>query len=130
MTELIALEAENKRLRLRVLTAAGDDLCRLTPEEIKAYTSGAVQIPPEEEFIPSCRQFHRQIADTAGVLDNCLTLAQMIAENERLRAACEMVLKRWTFDNYQQHTHSWHDRSDCFDVIRTALLDHTTPEAR
>ncbi len=78
------LRAEVDRLRLRVLTAAGGDLCRLTQDEIKAYASGAVKIPPEDEFIPSCKRFHAQIAGTAGVLDNCLTLAQMIAENERV----------------------------------------------
>lgn len=81
------LKAEVERLRLRVLTAAGDDLCRLTPEEIKELTSGAVKIPPEEEFLASCKRFHGQIANTSGVLGNCLTLAQMIAENERLRFA-------------------------------------------
>lgn len=87
------LKAENAKLRARLLTAAGDDLCRLTQEEIKAYTSGAVQIPPEEEFIPSCLRFHQQIAGTEGVLQNCLTSAQMAAEitsleaeNARLRA--------------------------------------------
>src|SRR6188768_4225416 len=39
------LRAENERLRMRLLSAAGDDLCRLTQEEIKKYTSGEVQIP-------------------------------------------------------------------------------------
>ena len=79
------LEAENKRLKLCIQSAAGDDLCRLTQEEIKAYTSGAVKIPPKEEFIPSCERFHEQIASEVGVLTNCLTLAQLVAENERLR---------------------------------------------
>lgn len=79
-----AAEAEAERLKARLLTAAGDDLCRLTSEEIKQYTSGEVQIPPKEEFIPSCRQFWKQTADRTGVLKNCLTLAQLVAENERL----------------------------------------------
>lgn len=79
-----ALVAEVERLKQRLLSAAGDDLCRLSQEEIKAYTSGAVKIPPIEEFLPSCARFHAQIADEAGVLDNCLTLAQLIADNERL----------------------------------------------
>lgn len=76
---------EINQLRLRLLSAAGDDLCRLSQEEIKAYTSGAVQIPPIEEFLPSCARFHAQIAAGAGVLEGCLTLAQLIAENERLK---------------------------------------------
>lgn len=79
----VALE-EIDHLRLRLLSAAGDDLCRLTPEEIKAYTSGKVQIPPETEFLASCRRFHMQIAQEAGELKECLTLAQLIAENARL----------------------------------------------
>lgn len=83
--QVLNLLKENERLRLRVLTAAGDDLCRLTQEEIKEFSSGAVKIPPEEEFIPSCKRFHAQIANASGVLENSLTLAQMIAENERLR---------------------------------------------
>lgn len=80
-----ALQAENERLRQRLLTAAGDDLCRLSQEEIKAYTSGAVKIPPLDEFLPSCARFHAQVAGDAGVLGNCLTLAQLIAENEQYR---------------------------------------------
>lgn len=80
------LEAENERLRIRLLSAAGDDLCRLSQEEIKAYSSGAVKIPPREEFIPSCERFHEQIASTSGVLTNCLTLAQLVAENAKLEA--------------------------------------------
>ena len=81
------LIAENERLRLRVLSAAGDDLCRLTQEEIKDLSAGKVQIPPEGEFLASCKNFHSQIASKSGVLPGCLTLAQMIAENERLRSA-------------------------------------------
>jgi cell division protein FtsB len=80
------VEAENAQLRLRLLSAAGDDLCRLSQEEIKAYTSGKVQIPPKEEFLPSCERFHAQIANEAGVLEGCLTLAQLIAENAKLDA--------------------------------------------
>jgi hypothetical protein len=80
------LEQENERLRLRLLSAAGDDLCRLSQEEIKTYTSGKVQIPPKEEFLPSCERFHAQIASEAGVLEGCLTLAQLIAENAKLEA--------------------------------------------
>ena len=77
---------EIERLRLRLLSAAGDDLCRLSQEEIKAYTSGKVRIPPREEFLPSCERFHAQIAGEAGILEGCLTLAQLIAENAALAA--------------------------------------------
>ncbi len=89
-SELANLEAENAKLRARLLTAAGDDLCRLSQEEIKAYTGGAVPIPPRCEFIASCERFHAQIAGTAGVNQNRLTSAQMAAEITRL----ESELKR------------------------------------
>lgn len=85
------LEAEVARLKIRLLSAAGDDLCRLSQEEIKAYTSGQVQIPPKSEFLPSCERFHDQISSTAGVLTNCLTLAQLIAENQQLKNEIEQL---------------------------------------
>ncbi len=78
------LTAANEQLKLRLLSAAGDDLCRLSQEEIKAYTSGEVQIPPKEEFIPSCERFWDQTAARVGVLKGCFTLAQLISENEKL----------------------------------------------
>ncbi len=77
------MEAENADLRLRLLSAAGDDLCRLSQDEIKKFTSGEVQIPPKEEFLPSCERFWEQTAGKAGVLNGCLTLAQLIAENAK-----------------------------------------------
>lgn len=83
--------AENAALKARLLTAAGDDLCRLTQDEIKALTGGAVQIPPKEEFLASCERFHAQIAGEVGVNEQCLTLAQMIAENASLKADNERM---------------------------------------
>lgn len=83
--QLTAEKAEVKRLKQRLLTAAGDDLCRLTQEEIKDLTGGKVPIPPKGEFLASCERFHAQVAGEAGVNQNCLTLAQLIAENERLK---------------------------------------------
>jgi hypothetical protein len=103
---LNALVLEVERLRVRLLSAAGDDLCRLTPEEIKAYTSGAVKIPPREEFIPSCERFHAQIAGEAGVLENCLTLAQLVAENQKLETA--LTAERVSPSNEQ----IWHEAHD------------------
>lgn len=84
--EVNVMVAEVERLRQRLLTAAGDDLCRLSQEEIAAYTSGEVPIPPKEEFLPSCERFWEQMAATAGVNHGCLTLAQLTAENERMTA--------------------------------------------
>jgi hypothetical protein len=86
-----ALQAELEAVRLRLLSAAGDDLCRLSQEEIKELSSGRVQIPPKEEFLASCERFHEQIASGPGVLSNCLTLAQLIAENAALQAKLDAV---------------------------------------
>lgn len=86
---IAAKEAECEELRRRLLTAAGDDLCRLTQEEIKAMSAGAVKIPPKEEFLASCERFHAQVAGESGVMSNCLTLAQLIAENAELRRELE-----------------------------------------
>ena len=49
-------------------------------------TAGEVPIPPKEEFLPSCERFWEQTAARAGVNHGCMTLAQFVAENERLRA--------------------------------------------
>ena len=46
---------------------------------------------------------------------------RLAAEVERLRAALLMVRRRWTFDKYQQPTHTWHDWADCKAVIEAAL---------
>ena len=78
-----AAQAKIKELEARLLTAAGDDLCRLSQEEIKAMGSGEVKIPPKEEFLASCERFHEQVASESGVMTNCLTLAQLIAENQQ-----------------------------------------------
>lgn len=83
--DLNELIADNERLRTRLLSAAGDDLCRLSQDEIKAMSAGTVKIPPKEEFLASCERFHEQMASESGVMSNCLTLAQLIAENEKLR---------------------------------------------
>jgi hypothetical protein len=92
-------DAEIERLRARLLTAAGDDLCRLTQEEIKAMGVGAIPIPPKDEFLASCERFHAQVASDSGVNHNCLTLAQLVAENEHLRqqlAAAKQALEACT----------------------------------
>ena len=83
--QVAALTRERDEARTRLLSAAGDDLCRLSQEEIKAMGAGTVKIPPKEEFLASCERFHAQVANESGVMTNCLTLAQLIAENEKLR---------------------------------------------
>lgn len=85
LAEVERARAEVARLCALVLTAAGDDLCRLSQDDIKAMKSGAVPIPPRDEFLASCGLFWDQTANENGVNAGCLTLAQLAAENERLR---------------------------------------------
>jgi hypothetical protein len=36
-------------------------------------------------------------------------------------ATFKEVLNRWTFDNHQHHTHTWHDMQDCAAKIRAVM---------
>lgn len=85
VVERDAARKEVERLKQKLLTAAGDDLCRLTQDEIRQMSLGAVKIPPKKEFLASCERFHAQVAGEAGVMEGCLTLAQLVAETEQLR---------------------------------------------
>ena len=40
-----------------------------------------------------------------------------------LAEMCEMVLERWTFDENQRHTHTWHDMQDCAFFLNEALAE-------
>lgn len=120
------LEAENERLKTRLLSAAGDDLCRLTQEEIKAMSAGAVQIPPKEEFLASCERFHAQVAGEAGVMSNCLTLAQLVAENEKLRGLLSESTSLWPVEKPEQGPlPGW--VQNIKERVREALAQGTTP---
>jgi hypothetical protein len=55
--------------------------------------------------------------------------ARLIAAAPDLLAACQLVLRRWTFDSHQQHTHSWHDMQDCAEIIRAAIAKATPAPA-
>lgn len=46
---------------------------------------------------------------------------------EAARKALEAVRERWTFDERQQHTHTWHDWADCKPLIDAALAKHPQP---
>lgn len=118
---LAAAQGENERLRLRLMSAAGDDLCRLTQEEIKAMSSGAVKIPPKEEFLASCERFHAQVAKESGVLEGCLTLAQLVAENERLREQIEKA-QGIVRDIDQLELAAWREATGCSTPDEAARL--------
>lgn len=116
---------ERDKARLRLLSAAGDDLCRLSQEEIKAMSAGAVKIPPKEEFLASCERFHAQVAGESGVLTNCLTLAQLIAENETLRA--ELVAERDDAAHWQERFETvTADRDKAITRAIHEMLNHET----
>ncbi len=85
---------EIERLRKSVLNRQGDDLCWF---DIGA-THPHVKIPPAEEFLESCRRFHEQVAGDSGLLEGCMTIAQLEAEVERLRAALAQHREQVTND--------------------------------
>ena len=33
----------------------------------------------------------------------------------------DTINKYWTFDSNQCHTHTWHDKQDCLEIIRELL---------
>lgn len=74
------LIAEVRRLQAQVAAmknAMGDDLC---------WYEASVQIPPQAEFLESCRRFHAQISAANGELGpGCMTIAQLEAELARER---------------------------------------------
>ena len=38
-------------------------------------------------------------------------------QQDLLQQAIDLLNKYWTFDNDQQHTHSWHDKNECMKLI-------------
>jgi len=74
--EVLRLREECERLRAAVRNQAGDNLCWLKDDEIGS-------IPPEAEFLESCRRFHGQMS--GRTLAGSMTIAQLEAEIERLR---------------------------------------------
>lgn len=78
---------ENDRLREEVASLRnriGDGLCWFTEGD---------PIPPKEEFLQSCERYHAQIATKHGVLQGGKTIAQLEADNERLRDTCASLLR-------------------------------------
>ena len=69
----------------------------------------------------------RRDCTAAEAQANAEFIVQAVNSHAALVAACKMVLQRWTFNNYQSHTHTWHDMADCFQVINAALAKATKP---
>lgn len=49
------------------------------------------------------------------------------AERRGAERAVELVKKYWTFDEDQQHTHSWHDRADFLEAAKKVTDESMTP---
>jgi hypothetical protein len=76
IAEVNRLRAEREELIDSVLNQSGDNLCWLTPAEIK--------IPPRDQFLESCARYHAQISGERGELTGCKTIAQLETEVYRL----------------------------------------------
>ena len=92
--ELAAVTKERDCLSNSVMNQQGDNLCYLTDDELaewkKMWTAAkdlkiSVKLPPWSEFGESCRRFHAQTAAENGILEGCMTIAQLEAECEKLR---------------------------------------------
>lgn len=43
------------------------------------------------------------------------------ARTAALEEALEIIKRHWTFNDYQRHTHSWHDKQDAIGAISSLL---------
>jgi hypothetical protein len=48
--------------------------------------------------------------------------------NDRLKLIADELRKWWSFDDRQQHTHSWHDRENFIERKLPELLLHSNGE--
>ncbi len=79
-------KAENAALRMSVRNQAGDNLCWLKEDDpLRVIVNGNIQIPPQDEFLESCRRYHAQISGKRGELQGAKTIAQLEAENSSLK---------------------------------------------
>lgn len=87
-----------------------------TPEEFQNLCHRRDEKPgcTPEDFFTGCAMYQQKLFGRAA-------FASLMEDNERLRAACRMVLNRWTFNNQQVHTHTWHDWADCKVAIEAAM---------
>lgn len=81
------LREENRTLVLSVLNQQGDNLCHL---------SGVpTQIPPQGEFLESCRRYHAQMLAQNGELNaGQMTIAQLEAELAEYKSIFDLQQKR------------------------------------
>ncbi len=75
---LMQAEERIERLQASVRNQAGDNLCWFDP--------ATTQIPPQSEFLESCRRYHAQILEKTGVLEGSRTIAQLEARVAKLEA--------------------------------------------
>lgn len=75
---------ENQRLRASILNQRGDNLCWISDGGVEA-----AKIIPLDQFIPSCIQYHAQIAGERGILKGGRTIAQLETRIVELEAQLE-----------------------------------------
>lgn len=100
-----------ERMLLRVLFAEGSEDC--------PFCNCSNSTPPQ---CPLC-----ELEATRDTLLSDLAAAQL-REKEAVAMCAEFLTDLdwcWSFDNSQQHTHSWHDKQDFMERARKALASIT-----
>ena len=65
---------------------------------------------------------HRTIYGTTRTTVGAVREFSNESDAKRLKEAAESIRKHWSFDEQQQHTHSWHDREDFIEKVLPGLL--------
>lgn len=67
-------------------------------------------------------QLSRDLQEIGLLIDAMVSQRDSLREQrDALLEAAKMVLQRWTFNENQWHTHTWHDMADCATVLRAAI---------
>lgn len=83
------MEQKVIRLQQAVANQCGDNLCWVTDP-----CAAAVKALPEAEFLESCRRYRLQVVSEHGEATGLPTIAQLEAENARLRSELEEARNR------------------------------------
>ncbi len=80
---------------------------------------------------PTCYESDLDVKTPIYLDGKALTIGEIIVQLNALGEWRELarqqgivlalVKQKWTFDNRQWHTHTWHDWADCYPGIKAAL---------